>query len=347
MSRPPPLKPVPAFKSPNVRLEADGLTPRTPHSSRKAAPSSNAHRARQQLDTTELDEIDLLSSPDKQRLLAVPGSGSTDHGRSSPVRTPGQPPLGSPWMNTMGSLSSATLGIVFAIVIIGLMGISIFAPEILESSHASDAASLNNTPLANPSLDPTVAPPLSEANDTSILDVPVPPTNSNPHPHPHDPPERIIDYSKYTSFPLTPHQYAEECWVQFKHHGHGAFWAAPHDGIADVAQHISDSDPKYCSTSVTYLLDGSSSGLVAELAVIAQVAQLAIDVGFNRSSVYCWSVLIATHINRENDRFLSLINTGIAGRESHVCTTVVTEAKVDPPLDGQTTSTMFRATRRM
>jgi hypothetical protein len=283
MARPPPLKPVPAFASPNVRLalsDADGLSPRTPHSSRKTTTNDNTRKARQLPDTTELDEIDFLSSPDKQRLLAVPSSSSSDHGRSSPVRTPGQPPLGSPWMDTIGSLSSVILGFVFAIVIIGLMGISIFAPDTLETVHTSDVASLSSMPQASSSPDPTVTAPLSDTNDTSMLDVPVPPTNSNPRPHPHDPPARIIDYSKYKSFPLTPHQYAEECWVQFKHHGHGAFWDLPHDGIADVAEHISDSDSKYCSTSVTYLLDGSSSGLVAELAVIAQVAQLAIDVGF-------------------------------------------------------------------
>lgn len=281
MARPPPLKPTPAFNSPNVRLamnDANGLTPRTPHSSRRTANDKARNGGQPQEDRSELDEIDLLASPDRQALLGTPraGSSTSRYGRNSPVRTPGQPPLGSPWMDTIGSRMPATLALVFVFMIVGLAVVSIFAPGLPETTHTSDAAPLSETAPSRAS--PVTAVPISDADKEPWLSD-VPPTSSTPRPHPHDPPARIIDYSKYKTFPLTPQQYAEECWVQFKHHSHGAFWDAPHDGIADVAKHVSDSDRKYCSASITYLLDGSSSGLVAELAIIAQVAQLAIDVG--------------------------------------------------------------------
>lgn len=288
MTRPPPLKPVPAFDPPNVRLamsDVDGLTPRTPHSNRGSKTNNYNVRVARQPDSAELDKIDLLHSPERQGLLEVPGSSSSTsrhtYRRSGPVRTPDGP--GSTWKDRRGSRMPVIFGTTCALVILGLTGISIFAPGILESTHAS----LGN----NGTSQPTARPPSDPVEPSAISDYPVPPPTRPHHPHPHEPPARIIDYSKYKTFPLTPHQYAEECWVQFEHHEHGAFWDVPHDGVADVAKHVSDTDPKYCSTSVTYLLDGSSSGLVAELAVIAQVAQLAIDVGFR----VCYSPMIDVH----------------------------------------------------
>jgi len=88
--------------------------------------------------------------------------------------------------------------------------------------------------------------------------------------------ENLIDYSSYSSFPLTPLQYAAECWKM--HQGpvhHQAYWTEPEGGIMD-APHASSSD--VCSTSITYQLD-SHSGLFAQLALLAQVAALARERG--------------------------------------------------------------------
>jgi hypothetical protein len=38
---------------------------------------------------------------------------------------------------------------------------------------------------------------------------------------------KLIDYSAYTTFPLTPEQYRVECWKQQAKHFHGGYWAKP------------------------------------------------------------------------------------------------------------------------
>lgn len=287
MSRPPPLKPVPSFKSPNVRLalsDADGLTPRTPHSSRKASHGANKV-GQTQLDTPDFDEIDLLPSPDRQRLLPVPGTGTLERGDR--YRSPGKSPLRSPWTHSAGlSFTNIIIGISLVIVV-GLTSISIFAPELLENDVKFKVA----TP--SPSLPALALSPTTtleyltqtqtnfedfDSHPTSVPSVPIPPTGVESGSE--DTSSRIIDYSNYTTFPLTPLQYAEECWKQFSKsgHAHGSYWQAGHHGVPDVAEHASDLDKKYCSSSITYMLDGTNSGLVAELAVIAQVAGLAREV---------------------------------------------------------------------
>lgn len=302
MARPPPLKPVPSFKSPNVRLalsDADGLTPRTPHSSRKSGYTNASIRSG--LGTAELDEVDLLQSPDKQRLLRVPNTSGLESGGASPTGTAS--PLRSPWANTINSRLTTFLTVLFAVIVIGLTGISVLAPEILNSN--SDPAELLAPPLppalkpSGPSFMPT---PTWEVQLDEVESQPTATVVAIPHPSnpPNEPvdqerpaPNRIIDYSNYTSFPLTPHQYAEECWSQLSYKSHGGYWAeSHHGGTADVATHKSDSDSRYCSNSITYMLDGTSSGLVAELALLAQVAGLAREV---RSLIGFWLMLLCTN----------------------------------------------------
>ncbi|KZT56131.1 hypothetical protein CALCODRAFT_330657 [Calocera cornea HHB12733] len=82
----------------------------------------------------------------------------------------------------------------------------------------------------------------------------------------------VIDYSNYTSFPLTTMEYAAECWkLHQKPHKHGAFWAPGNHGVHDV---LHTESPNVCSSSITYMLDGEI-GLAADLALIAQIAGLA------------------------------------------------------------------------
>jgi len=84
--------------------------------------------------------------------------------------------------------------------------------------------------------------------------------------------EHSIAYSNYTHFPLTSLQYAGECWkLNQEPHSHGAFWDAGIHGVQDVSHNDSRGT---CSSSITYMLDGEV-GLVADLALMAQVAGLA------------------------------------------------------------------------
>lgn len=86
-----------------------------------------------------------------------------------------------------------------------------------------------------------------------------------------------IDYSNYTAFPLTSVQYEEQCWkVQSKMKGHGRFWDVMPGMDLDVP-HANAKDGKVCSSTITYLLDGST-GLVLHLAIIAQLAAMAREV---------------------------------------------------------------------
>lgn len=86
-----------------------------------------------------------------------------------------------------------------------------------------------------------------------------------------------IDYSNYTTFPLKSVEYEEQCWqVQSKMKGHGKFWDIMPGMDLDVP-HQDTEGGKVCSSTVTYLLDGST-GLVFHLAIIAQLAAMAGEV---------------------------------------------------------------------
>ncbi|KIJ33175.1 hypothetical protein M422DRAFT_35556 [Sphaerobolus stellatus SS14] len=89
----------------------------------------------------------------------------------------------------------------------------------------------------------------------------------------------VIDYgaSNYTSFPLTTDQYVSQCWKvigdpRMKYHVE--YWATRPGADLDVLHLKSTSTPKTCSSSITYILDGSV-GLFADLGHLAQVAAFA------------------------------------------------------------------------
>ncbi|KAL5635651.1 hypothetical protein ACGC1H_004453 [Rhizoctonia solani] len=86
----------------------------------------------------------------------------------------------------------------------------------------------------------------------------------------------LIDYSAYNAFPLTPEQYRDECWKQQSNHFHGSYWDKPSGGMADVKH--SETNKQVCSSTITFMFDGER-GLMADLALIAQLAGLAREQG--------------------------------------------------------------------
>lgn len=81
-----------------------------------------------------------------------------------------------------------------------------------------------------------------------------------------------IDYSNYTDFPLSPKEYATECWKQHQlKMKHRSYWSTPESGIMDVPH---SSSFHTCSSTITFQLD-SDSGLLAQMALLAQAAALA------------------------------------------------------------------------
>jgi len=123
---------------------------------------------------------------------------------------------------------------------------------------------------------------LYRRNPKLLLGEPSPPTLQysqgleEPEPEPEPESKALIDYSGYSTFPLSPLQYAAECWKM--HQGpvrHQGYWDVPESGIMDV-NHAASSE--ICSSTITYQLD-SHSGLFAQLALLAQVAALARERG--------------------------------------------------------------------
>ncbi|CAE6468728.1 unnamed protein product, partial [Rhizoctonia solani] len=94
--------------------------------------------------------------------------------------------------------------------------------------------------------------------------------------HNHTSSSTLIDYSAYNAFPLTPSQYRDECWKQQSSHFHGSYWDKPSEGVADVKH--SENNKQVCSSTITFMFDGDR-GLMADLALIAQLAGLAREQG--------------------------------------------------------------------
>lgn len=89
----------------------------------------------------------------------------------------------------------------------------------------------------------------------------------------------FVDYSNYTEFPLQSPEYEHMCWLlNQKPMSHSGYWIPMPGMDIDIPrsrQQIQDAQrTSVCSSSVTYLLDGTV-GLAWHLALIAQLAGLA------------------------------------------------------------------------
>ena len=118
----------------------------------------------------------------------------------------------------------------------------------------------------------------------------------------------LISYENYTQFPLTPMQYRAECRKVMGEMKHMEYWT---DMKMDVSH--PSSAPDVCKSTITYLL-GSEVGLMADLALLAQVAALA-------ESVSLWilsSLEIGSReliVNSNNGRSSSMIRSGTVASE--------------------------------
>lgn len=93
----------------------------------------------------------------------------------------------------------------------------------------------------------------------------------------------LLSYENYTTFPLYPFQYLAECKkLNTGYMRHGDYWDISLTGVIDTAHHdpsATGGKARVCSSSITYMLDGTV-GLTADLALMAQAAALAREVGF-------------------------------------------------------------------
>lgn len=115
------------------------------------------------------------------------------------------------------------------------------------------------------------------------LHIPVPsPSSTKASQHHPQTGAHAISYENYTKFPLLGTEYLKECQKQmsgFMHHGD--YWEGhSHDGVAVDVDHFDGPNDHICKSTVTYMLDGNV-GLAADLALMAQAAALAREVGLN------------------------------------------------------------------
>jgi hypothetical protein len=153
-------------------------------------------------------------------------------------------------------------GIFIATAILGLFGLSLKRPDVLEKV-------------------------LSSSKSSSVF--------GTSHLHPVNASE-FISYENYTQFPLLPSQYVEvrvicgmskalrSCVQQECNKKMGNMMQPVPYWTPDLTNHIGPMDvyhvnePDVCESSITYMLDGKV-GLLADLALLAQTAALAREVG--------------------------------------------------------------------
>lgn len=88
-------------------------------------------------------------------------------------------------------------------------------------------------------------------------------------------PDLLISYENYTTFPLKPAEYLIECARLNKGYmSHGDYWQPHRMGVLDTFHPDREGSKEVCTSTITYMLDGKV-GLLADLALLAQVAALA------------------------------------------------------------------------
>ncbi|KAG6865105.1 hypothetical protein C0991_005066 [Blastosporella zonata] len=114
---------------------------------------------------------------------------------------------------------------------------------------------------------------ISPANSTSST---VPPIHDN-SPAVVDP-HLLISYANYTTFPLRPSEFLTECGKLNKGYmSHGEYWQPHKMGVMDTPHPYVAGSEEVCGSTITYMLDGEV-GLLADLALLAQIAALAREV---------------------------------------------------------------------
>jgi hypothetical protein len=223
------------------------LVPRTPRSTRN---TSFTAKQSQLATAQDPDEIDYLQTSPLLQSARSPGfppdarDGSpsmSEHSKAHRRLQFGAVEAMRQWIVNSFERAPLAIGTVVALLLFGLWVLSVKQPEVLQQVIGT----------SNSTTDATTGSQLASIQG--------------------------IDYSNYTTFPLTSAQYEEQCWkVQSRMKGHGKYWNIMPGMDLDVP-HEDSKGGKVCSSTVTYLLDGST-GLVFHLAIIAQLAALAREV---------------------------------------------------------------------
>lgn len=197
------------------RESDSNLAPRTPHS--RSGGQTFAQKASSGSEDDGADDSYALNRQNQTAPLLV-SSASASFGDDVHLRAhqlprprPRSRPLGITWtLRNAVAYMPLILGTLFAVLLCLLIIISVNWPDALQSLilETPDAASgVNGT--------------MSMGNHTSLNG-----TASLDGHHVHGT-AVPLNYSAYTTFPLTPEQYRIECWKQQANHYHGGYWTKP------------------------------------------------------------------------------------------------------------------------
>ena len=240
------------------------LTPRTPHS------GSRTSRAEQGFAKLQIVEANDAEDDGGDTFQSAPLLASSSSARFTRRNTQ-QPPT-STKSNGQNILDRSVVILSTAISRLPLV-VGIFAAGILllltvlsftrrEALHKYVGA---KAPTSGSKAGPTTSPSISLQQEHGV---------------------HLLSYENYTTFPLFPLQYLAECKkLNTGYMQHGDYWDISFTGVIDTAHHdpsATGGNSRICSSSITYMLDGTV-GLTADLALMAQAAALAREVGFQSS----------------------------------------------------------------
>ena len=239
------------------------LTPRTPHS------GSRTSRAEQGFAKLQIvEESNDAEDDGGDTLQSAPLLASSSSARFSRRNTQ-QPPTSVKFrildrsaviLSTAISRVPLVVGIFIAGILLLLTVLSFTRREALHKYVGAKAPSIT-VPTSGSKAGPTTSPssPLQQEHGVHLL-----------------------SYENYTTFPLYPLQYLTECKkLNTGYMRHGDYWDISLTGVIDTAHHdpsATGGKARVCSSSITYMLDGTV-GLTADLALMAQAAALAREVG--------------------------------------------------------------------
>jgi hypothetical protein len=212
-----------SYRSLSHRESDSNLVPRTPHSRSGGQTSVQDVLTDLEYDGSrdDLDEsYEMTHQSQAAPLLASSASanfGDDVHlhaNRLMDTESRGHLPASRRALNRAISHLPLVLGGVFSIMLCLLIFVSIHWPDTLHALLQSSAPeALDNAPT------PSFTLPGSNGST---------PNNTVGMAHNHtSSASTLIDYSAYTSFPLTPEQYRFECWKQQSNHYHGGYWGKP------------------------------------------------------------------------------------------------------------------------
>ncbi|KAG6812844.1 hypothetical protein H0H92_015942 [Tricholoma furcatifolium] len=266
---------------PNV-IDDQLLTPRTPHSRSGRAEEGYTEFELQQLSEIDDDQWGEQAQQQAVPLLSSSASDSFPVNQTTGYRSRGDDYDSSahkrraakdkPQMATVLHNTPLALGSLLAALLLFLTYVSYYRPEKLHnylgiSPLNSTAPPLNSTSLPLNSTTTPLNSTTTPLNSTNVI--PQNTTENAIDPH------LLISYENYTTFPLQPTEYLKEC-AKMKM-SHGEYWQPPKMGVMDTLHPQTEGSGQVCASTITYMLDGRV-GLLADLALLAQVAGLAREV---------------------------------------------------------------------